>query len=52
MGHQAYRAGIARIAAAEQAGEDTAADMASLAREARVSVDMIRHEVAETMADA
>lgn len=47
MSHQAYRAGIARIAADEQAGDNVERDIANLARAARVSPDMIRHEVTE-----
>lgn len=47
MSHQAYRAGIARIVAAEQDGQDVSGDIAQLARAARVTFDMIRHEVTE-----
>lgn len=47
MSHQAYRAGIARIAAAELDGENVDADIAQLARAARIGTDMVRHEVTE-----
>lgn len=47
MSHTAYRAGIARIAAAELDGQDISGDIAQLARSARVTFDMVRHEVTE-----
>lgn len=47
MSFELYRAGIARIAAAEQDGQDISGDIAQFARAARVSFDMVRHEVTE-----
>lgn len=51
MSNEAYRNGIAIIAANEADGEDVTRDIAHLASRARVSVDTIRHEVTEMAAD-
>lgn len=47
MSQADYRAGIAVIAAAEIEGEDVTRDIAYLASRARVTVEMVRHEVTE-----
>ena len=51
MSNEAYRNSIAIIAANEADGEDVTRDIAYLASRARVSVDMIRHEVTAMAAD-
>lgn len=42
-----YRAGLARIAAAEADGQDVQGDIVQLARAARVTASTIRHEATE-----
>lgn len=47
MSHDAYRAGILSIAAAEADGEEVSGRIAQLARAARQDPASIRHEVTE-----